>query len=189
MSPVFDDRSDIAAVVYAPGDDPDAVLADLAARAELAGFGVAGILQHRLNDPRQPGRNVGFRIIVPGRAAASGAPAPLATAERCGDILVPALEQVSLAVRRKPDLLILSRFGRMELEGGGFLSVLEQAAVHEIPAVIAVPEAIFTPLRAFVGGLCVRLRCDRGVVWQWWERVGGSAPTRSGPATICALAK
>jgi hypothetical protein len=78
-----------------------------------------------------------------------------------------------------------------ELAGKGLCSLIERAAGADIPVVIAVPAHRFADWIKFVGGMCVKLRCEREALDEWWHRVAIRNPGRLGRDgdTMCGLLK
>jgi nucleoside-triphosphatase THEP1 len=100
-------------------------------------------------------------------------------------------DAVTADIRSGADVVIINRFGRLEVEGGGFVQAIATAAALDIPVIVAVPEGNFRSWIAYSGGMSVRLSCNRSNIESWWSSV--SAPSvdaaRCGPATICEMAK
>ena len=162
----FDSDRDVAALVYAVGEDPDALLLDFTRDLAARGVAVVGLLQRRC------GGTVEF-ALMPGRLP-------------CSTGLSEAALALGAALEQGPDLLVVNRFGSAELSGGGLLDVLVEAAGHDIPVLIAVPEALFPAWLDFTDGLAVRLSCSRSGLERWWRSLG-SVPTRL--PTLCERLK
>ncbi|UDL92708.1 DUF2478 domain-containing protein [Mesorhizobium sp. PAMC28654] len=52
-----------------------------------------------------------------------------------------------------PDLLVLCKFGKTEVEGGGFRSLIASALELSVPVLIGVPLINLLPFREFSAGL------------------------------------
>jgi Protein of unknown function (DUF2478) len=89
------------------------------------------------------------------------------------------------------DLVIISRFGRTEAEGGGLAGLITRAITADIPVLIAVPEHRFATLVKFADGMNVRLACRREALDRWWRSVAGqpSHRPRKDSRTFCGLWK
>ncbi|MEP9349202.1 DUF2478 domain-containing protein [Xanthobacter sp. KR7-225] len=163
--PLFDAESDVAALVFAPGEAPDAVLSTFAADLGARGFDAVGVIQ---GPARVNGRASGLMLVPEGREL---------SVARCGACHSPdwrdALGRIegSLleAARRRPDLLILNRFGAAERAGGGLVAVICAAVEHDVPVLLPVPAAHFADWLRFTEGLCVRLDCTRSSLDAWWN--------------------
>ena len=165
---LFAADSDVAALVYSPGDDPDALLHSFATNLIAGGFDPVGLLQ------RRRGTRVDF-VLMPD-ASTVGA-------------LSAAAPSLLDAVRRRPDLLIVNRFGSAELSGGGLLGVLVEAVRRDVPVLIAVPRALFPDWLAFSGGLTIRLDCTRNDLDRWWASLSKPPLPWSRSHTICEQMK
>ena len=169
----------LAAVVYGPDDDCDALLADFAHRLAASGVAVAGLVQingvnascetqdmeledldtgRRINICQDLGSgSVGAcRLDPTGLAAAAGA--------------------LRAAIDKPLDLVVINKFGRMEADGGGLAGEIGQVVAAEQPLVIGVPQRFLDAWNAFAGGLDVKVACQRSAVDAWWQSVEASAP-------------
>jgi hypothetical protein len=187
---MFDSQCDLAALVYAQNDDPDAVLRAFAADLTALGYRAAGLVQrghHRLDAGLSAlllhsGEELElFRTVGAGRAG------PRLDAARLSD----AAAQIERVIERGADVLIVNRFGRQELEGKGLCPLVERATGADIPVVIAVPAHRFADWIKFSSGMSVKLRCDRDSLDDWWHKVAVRMPDQ--PArdrqTVCELFK
>lgn len=187
----FDSQSDLAALVYEPGDDPDGLLRAFAADLNAQGYRAIGLVQF------------GDRIAGAPRLAAtlvhSGEQVPLyqdlgAGATGCrldtGQLL-DAGSRVGAAMDDGADLVIINRFGQQESEGRGLLHLIVRAISADIPVVIAVPAKRFDDWIRFADGMSVRLRCDRSALDGWWASLStrgrGNAPAQH--TTVCEVFK
>ena len=145
----------LAALVYATGEG--AIMGHLAERALAAGLDVAGMIQH---DERRPERRrcdmtlvdlgSGRRIALSQDRGkdARGCRLDHAALEEAAGLALAALEGESL-----PDLLILSKFGKREIEGHGFRQVVERAVELGVPLLVGVTADHVAGFRDFGGGL------------------------------------
>jgi hypothetical protein len=90
-------------------------------------------------------------------------------------------------IRRKPELLVINRFGSLERAGGGFCSVIQAALDNDVPVVLAVPAALFEGWLKASHGMMVRLTCERASLDAWWTALDRG--TRADVATLCARTK
>lgn len=190
-SPRFDAECDVAAIVYAPGDDPDLLLAEFTAELSATGFDALGIVQRRRPE-QHDGKPLPDLLIVPSGMFVSDTHE--ATAERCPHdscrtMLSNAEAWLQEAVRRRPDLLVINRFGSAERAGGGLLGVLAEAVEADIPVLVAVPQALFEDWLRFTDGLAIKLDCRRASLDRWWQALGRAPvfPFRAGG--FCELFK
>ncbi|PGH57546.1 hypothetical protein CRT60_11745 [Azospirillum palustre] len=156
----FDDRSDVAALVYRAGENPDGVLAGFLRDLHGQGFDAVGLLQRS----RTSGcGDAAFALFPPDD------PPDAPRYGRVGDELDDRARRLVELLEERPDILVLNRFGWQEANGAGLLDVLARALVREVPVVIAVPEPLFAHWLDLTGGLSVRLPCDRAKLDSWWR--------------------
>ncbi|MBV5263410.1 DUF2478 domain-containing protein [Pinisolibacter aquiterrae] len=145
----------LAALVYSTGEG--AVMGRLAEAALGLGLDVAGMIQH---DERRPDRRRCDMTLVD---LGSGRKIPLsedrgkdtrgcrmdhAALEEAAGLALAALSGETL-----PDLLVLSKFGKREIEGHGFRQVVERAVELGVPLLVGVTADHVEGFRAFGGGL------------------------------------
>ncbi|MBL26063.1 MAG: hypothetical protein CMM50_00735 [Rhodospirillaceae bacterium] len=176
---------DVAAVVYGPGDDPDTLLRRFAEGLQRHGADVVGILQRRRMRSAKSRLAPAFTLVGDGDGMPAGGRGARNPAEDCGLTLRSLAERLSQLMARRPDVVVLNRFGWLEANGSGLLGALGIAVEHDIPAVIAVPEPLFENWLSATDGLAVRLRCNLASLDHWYAVHGrGSAPSAS-RSTFC----
>jgi hypothetical protein len=188
----FDTQCDLAAVVYGPDDDPDRLFIDFADDLRRCGHRPVGLIQiGRSCRSQDPGLAV---MVLPDANVVPlvGNLPPCSTGCRLdAGRLAGAAERVVGALADGSDLVIISRFGRMESGGGGLADLIRCAINADIPVLIAVPKHRFAALVKFADGMNVRLPCRREALDRWWHSVAGE-PSRHqqkvGP-TFCDLWK
>lgn len=143
----------LVALVYAQGEG--AVIGRMAAFARARGLVAAGMIQ---KDERRPERRRCDMSLVD---LSSGTEIPISQdrgkeARGCR-LDHGALEEAAGLVAREleaetlPDLLILSKFGKREIEGHGFRQVVERAVELDIPVLVGVGEEHVAGFREFAG--------------------------------------
>ena len=175
----FDSESEMAAVVYQRGERPDELLAAFAADLTAQGLDVAGVVQGQCASSLGAARlaELQFTPAAPRRRFA----ADPTIAPPCSATLASAEARLMEAIARKPDLVLINRFGSFEQSGGGLLGVLQQAIARDVPVLLAAPQALFADWFRFSEGLAVKLDCRRDSLDQWWRSLG-RGPIRP-PAT------
>ncbi len=89
--------------------------------------------------------------------------------------LIEAVSHMSQQINSDVDLLILNRFGKGEIEGGGFRTVIEAAFTLGVPTLIAVREAHLDAWREFAGDDFATLPANKNDILTWCRRRGAEA--------------
>jgi hypothetical protein len=174
-----------AAVVFASTDDVDAALAAAVAILRAEGVRVAGLLQE-LGPATGPCRREMSLLVL-----ASGARLRLddprgAEAQGCtldADALARAAMALREAVQAGPDLLVVSRFGKQEAQGGGMRTEIAEALLSGIPVLVAVRDSLVADWEAFLGAPATVVPPTAAALVAW-ARAGCYAAT----AASCAAA-
>lgn len=161
------DALTLAAVVYDEGDPVDAVFAQVRAALEGKGLRVGGVIQSPCAETIyathiETGRSLDLMQDL--GACAEGCRLDTGALAEAAGLLAQ-----SLAGR--PDLLLVSRFGRAETEGGGFLAEIGEAAMAGQPTLIGVARKREAEWRAYAGDFAVSLPCDIDAVLRWRRSV------------------
>jgi nucleoside-triphosphatase THEP1 len=182
---MFDAQCDLAALVYEPHQDPDAVLRGFAADLTARGYRAVGMVQ-----AGQCADSSLSAVLLP-----SGETMLLAqdfdpAARGCRlDLgrLTNAAERLAAAMAQGADLVIINRFGKRERDGKGLASLMERALDADIPVVIAVAGDRFADWIKFAGGMSVKLACERAALDQWWNNVSmrASQDSHRHGETVC----
>lgn len=186
---MFDAESDLAALVYGPGESPDALLRELAADLNAQGRRAVGLVQ--LDSGCTDGPEMSAMLLH------DGATLPLlqqlgSCATGCRlDVgrLLDAGARVADALHSGADLLIINRFGKQECAGKGLIYLIERALDADIPVIIAVSHRRFEDWIAFSGGMSVKLPCERDALDAWWRGVSRRALATSAHISFCEAVK
>ncbi|WP_051074142.1 DUF2478 domain-containing protein [Rhizobium freirei] len=144
----------ITAIVYSKGSDFERFLRDTTKTMMDEGMRLAGLIQH--SEPRSDRTKCDMYL----RDLASDELYAISEdrgreARGCAldtDRLLVACEAVGESLSDRTDLLVLSKFGKVEVEGGGFRSLIVRAMELSVPALIGVPEINLVPFREFAAG-------------------------------------
>lgn len=144
----------ITAIVYSKGSDFERFLRDTTKAMADEGVRLAGLIQH--SEPRSDRSKCDMYLkdLVSDKLYAisedRGREARGCTLD--ADLLLAACEAVGKSLSDRTDLLVLSKFGKVEVEGGGFRSLIVRAMELSVPALIGVPEINLLPFREFAAG-------------------------------------
>ncbi len=144
----------ITAIVYPKGSDFEAFLQDVTAVMAKQGMRLAGLVQHSQAKPGRTKCDMYLRDLSTGEVSAiSDDRGP--HARGCvlnTDRLLGACEAAEAGLSAETDLLVLCKFGKTEVEGGGFRSLIAKALELSVPVLIGVPEINLLPFREFAAG-------------------------------------
>lgn len=175
MTPDFQDinPNHLAAILYRPEDDVDALLADFASSLSRRGERVGGVVQRNLKD--EAGRSNGMLVIDLLTGNEISICQPLGRGATACKLDPAGLAEASLAVSRAiaedAALIIVNKFSKQEAAGHGLRNELAQAIIAGGPVLTAVPEKCLDAWRDFTGDCGTTLLCARHVVDEWWREV------------------
>lgn len=160
----------IAAILYGEREHPDGFLAALARAGAAAGLAVTGVVQR---DEAVPGRRrcdmhldiIGTGISVPiseyRGEDARGCRLDLAGLSRAIAVLAQRIAE------RRPDLLIVNKFGKTEAEGGGLRDIIAAALTDGIPILIGIPARNRDAWRTFAGDYALEAAIGDAALRDW----------------------
>ncbi len=166
--------SSIAAVSYGPDDDCDALLAAFAHDLMRTGTRVAGLVQINAGgscaelDMELEALDTGRRINICQDLGAGSANA--CRLDPAG--LAEAAASLRQAIGRPMDLVIVNKFGRMEVEGGGLIDEIGAVVEAGLPLVIGVPERFSDAWKQYAGDMAETIPCSRDALDAWWSPRG-----------------
>jgi len=160
-------RAALAALVYAEGEPIDAVFAQLRAVVAAEGRRVGGLLQEPCAETVfvthiDSGRRIDLMQDL--GACAEGCRLNTAALAEAAGLLAQSLEAA-------PDLLLVGRFGRVEIEGGGYLQEIGAAASAGVPTLIGVAAKFEAGWRDFADDFGETLPCSLEAALDWWREV------------------
>jgi molybdate transport system ATP-binding protein len=175
MIPSLDDinPNHLAAILYRPEDDVDALLSAFAGALLREGTRIGGIVQRNLKD--EAGRPNGMEVIdlLTGRKISICQ--PLGRGATACKLDPAGLAEASLAVSRAiaddVALVIVNKFSKQEAAGHGLRNELAEAIIAGGPVLTAVPEKCLDAWKEFTGDRGTTLLCASHVVEQWWREV------------------
>lgn len=163
----------IAAVVYTPTDDIEALLTDAARRLVAQGVRLGGLLQHDIagviDDPcamelenLETGESIPLSQDL-GRCSVSCRVDP--------DAFARGAVAVRGAIERGAQLVIINKFGAQEAAGAGLRDEMAVAVVAGVPLLTAVGERFLGEWAEFTGGECRLLPAELAPILQWWSEL------------------
>lgn len=154
MNDVSADLTPIAALPYAEGAYPDALLDRIVRDFQAAGYRIAGVLQHDFARRDRTRCDMNLEDLSSGELVAlsedRGPAARGCRIDQGGLVRAAALVEAALA-RGPVDLLVVNKFGKIESEGGGLRDVIAEAAACGIPVIVGVPLRNLDAWNAFAG--------------------------------------
>jgi nucleoside-triphosphatase THEP1 len=172
---MFDALCHLAALVYEPHQDPDAILREFATELNARGFRAIGMIQAG----QCADSSLSAILLHSGETlslaqdfdpAASGCRLDVARLQDAGTRIADALEAGA-------DLVIINRFGKRERDGRGLAYLIERALEANTPVVIAVSSDRLAEWIKFAGDTTVKLACDRHSLDAWWRNVSVRIPS------------
>jgi hypothetical protein len=168
----------LAAIVFDVGEDPDTPLREFVVGARSHSIKVSGLMQERcepldgcdLHDVRVRDLDTGSLLPIMQNLGAQSEGCRVDPAA-----IAAAASMLDAARERKPDLLVVNRFGRLESEGGGMIAEIGEAVASGQALLICVPRRYLEAWNDFAQGLDVQLPPTRPAVEAWWASV---APQR-----------
>jgi uncharacterized protein (DUF4213/DUF364 family) len=160
----------IGAVIYAPGQPPEQLLADFAWALKARGFRVGGLLQRTIRRPDGRKDNMlvtevdSLRELSIGQALGKDSKSCILDSQ--------ALAEASGALRRAldegMDLVFVNKFSKSETAGEGLASDILALTSAGIPVITAVPGVLIQEWMDFTGGRTDLLPPDASALWRWW---------------------
>lgn len=163
-----------AAAVYTPKQEDKSALLEFVTRLKADKVSVAGILQESRLDPGDKTRTIDSVNISTGHHIPIKL--PMADETECGLDVANLTETSAIlrdAVRVRPDLVVIEKFGEQEQKGEGLLDEIMQIIVEGIPLLIAVPEPALDIWRRQCGDLGATLPYTQDAMWAWWRGLYG----------------
>ncbi|WP_299442522.1 DUF2478 domain-containing protein [uncultured Rhodospira sp.] len=147
----------------------DRLLAAVAVDLQRDGARVAGVVQHNTERTDSTVCDMDVRVLPDGPVVRisqwRGAHARGCRLD--ADALEAAVVAVAGRLVRRPDILILNKFGKHEAEGHGFRHLIGEALCLGIPVLLGVNGLNLDAFLSFAGGIETRLPADRHALRTW----------------------
>jgi len=168
----------LAALVFNDGEDVNRLVADFAENLVRKGFRLGGIIQISAEVEACACKDTHVRDLE------TGAHLPILQdlgkhSESCRidtSALAEIGQLISAAIARRPDLLFVNRFGKLEAEGKGLFGGIGEAVAAGIPTLVVVATRYLAPWRHFTEGLDEELSCSTGDLEAWWQGLSSAHP-------------
>ncbi|MFC4297717.1 DUF2478 domain-containing protein [Castellaniella hirudinis] len=162
----------IAALVHEHGDGADALMRAFVERQSHAGLDVRGLVTEpgAVGAPRS---RRGLRDVRTGEIFHIFQDLGAGSQACCLDVFRLAAASAALrpAGDGRPDLVVVSRYGRQEAGGGGFAAEFLALMAEGVPVLTIVAGEFLEDWRRFTGGLGVELPVDADRLHAWGARV------------------
>ncbi|MCX5496218.1 DUF2478 domain-containing protein [Kaistia dalseonensis] len=143
----------ITAIVYADGAAFEALLEETVRNLAARGLRLAGLVQQSIARPDRRKCDMALRDLATGRlhpiSEHRGEAARGCTLDV--DLLLRACTAAEPGLAAGTTLVVLSKFGKVECEGGGVRGLIEAALERSIPVMIGVPAINLRPFKAYAG--------------------------------------
>lgn len=163
----MDQSPAVAAVLYPPESDVDDLLWSLARRLAATGARIGGVVQSAIDGTGR--RDMALVELRSGeRRSIAQKLGPLSTSCKLDTaVIAEVAARLERQIDAGLDLMILNRFGKVEIDGGGFRSTLERAMLRSVPLLTAVRLQNADAWAAFHGGLGTTLTADAAALDAW----------------------
>ncbi|MDX8528293.1 DUF2478 domain-containing protein [Mesorhizobium sp. MSK_1335] len=153
----------ITAIVYSNGSEFEAFLREIAAIMAEREMRLAGLVQLSEPKPDRVKCDMHLRDLATGKLHGifddRGGHARGCVLNT--DRLLRACEAAGAELSGKTDLLVLCKFGKTEVEGGGFRPLIAKALDLSVPVLIGVPVINLAPFREFAADLAREIELPR----------------------------
>lgn len=149
----------ITAIAYTDGAAFETYLCEITRAMTESGLRLAGLVQHRIARPGRRKCDMVLRDLATGtRHPISEDRGPLARGCVLNtDLLLRACVAAEASLSSRTELLVLCKFGKTEVEGGGVRGLIVHALDLGVPVLIGVPAINLASFRTFAGGLAREL--------------------------------
>ena len=160
-------------VVAEARGESDALLADVAAQLHARGLPLAGAVQVNLVNGPARACDMDLHVLAMGRVVRIsqnfGALSKGCRLDPAG--LEEAVGLVEAALIAQPQLLIVNKFGKQELDGRGFRPAIGQALAAGIPVLTALNQGNLAGFDDFAQGMGTRLPANLAAVLDWCDEI------------------
>jgi hypothetical protein len=161
----------IAALVYSPEADPEAVLAEVVRLLQARGVALAGGIEHNSGvcSSEMELLPSGVRMSISQDLGSGASGCRLDTTA-----LAEAASAMRRAIEASPSLAVFNKFGGQEAAGGGLRDEMAAAVMAGVPVLTMVGERFMTQWLEFTGGDSVQLPCSVEAALDWWDSLSAT---------------
>lgn len=168
----------LAALVFDQGEDVNRIVADFARDLARRGFRLGGVIQVSgevescaCKETHVLDLETGAHLPILQDLGRHSQSCRIDTAA-----LAAIGHMISAAIARRPDLMFINRFGKLEAEGKGLFGGIGDAVTAGVPTLVAVSTRYLAPWRQFTLGLDQELACSGADLEAWWRAVCADNP-------------
>lgn len=168
----------LAAVVYAPTDNIELLLAEAARSLASRGVKLGGVLQHDIADARAASCGMALENLETGERIPLTLEPDSSNSASCSldpDALARAAVAVRGALGRGVQLIVINKFAAQEASGAGLRDEIGESMLAGVPLLTAVGERFLDEWAAFTGGEYSRLKPALDDILAWWDAVQAGA--------------
>ncbi|HEX6959420.1 MAG TPA: DUF2478 domain-containing protein [Ferrovibrio sp.] len=158
----------VAYFVYANGHYPAAALTESVAFLQNRGLRIAGLIERNKEPSRHSHCDMELEDIATGRrisiAEDRGQAATACRLDLSGLALAYAAVKANFAAA---DLVVVSKFGKTEAEGGGLRGLVAEAMEAQVPVLVGLPERCLSAWMDFAGEYGRPLQLNGAALYRW----------------------
>jgi hypothetical protein len=162
-------RPHAAAVVFERSEDVEAAITTAVDALRRAGLRVEGLLQFTGPVTAAPRRQTHLEVLASGEHIRLDQPlgSGAVSCNLDGDALARASQALRAAIDSRPDLLVISRFGKQESHGTGMRAEIAEALLSGIPVLVAVNATLQPAWERFLGSPPIILPPQAEAITAW----------------------
>lgn len=165
----------VGAVIYPDEKFPEALFDAIVDNYRGRGLALAGVVQRPVVEQPGPGQECDVlleNLVTGDRTVIFEDRGALAQGCRLDvGALVQAATKVEATLGDDTSLVLLNKFGKVEVDGGGMCDLIASALGRDIPVLIGVPLRHLPAWREFAGEFAIELPDDLETIHRWLARV------------------
>jgi nucleoside-triphosphatase THEP1 len=163
----------IGALQGAVTSEIQSLLTSFAARRRDEGLHIAGVVEIVSSSPENTTCGLELIEVATGsrfqitQSLGSGSTACRLDTQEMANACAAVLRAIEAGV----DVVLISKFGKLEASGGGLLDCFRAAAEAGIPCITGVAPALAAPFLDFAGEYAQWIEANQDAVENWWHRI------------------